>query len=64
MSLFDAARHEAQVHVPGAVYRLAGGAALCVACFLDTLSDPSVLAGRRHYALRCAGGAGRRARGR
>lgn len=52
MSLFEYARHEQQAHPPQGVYRLADGAAVCVPCFLDSLSDPTVLAGRRHYALR------------
>jgi hypothetical protein len=54
MSLFDYMRHDQQAHAPHSVYRLADGATVCCACFLESLSDPSVLAGRRHYALRCA----------
>lgn len=53
MSLFDYMRHDQQAHPPHSVYRLSDGATVCTLCFLDSLSDPAVLAGRRQYALRC-----------
>ncbi|KAG2499988.1 hypothetical protein HYH03_002270 [Edaphochlamys debaryana] len=63
MAFLDPHHHAAHRHSERLVYDLAppghadganggGGCVLCVACFLDSLGDPGVTAGRRAYAAR------------